>query len=90
MKNHLCDLTNHLFLQLERLNDEDLEPKKLKDEIARAGAIASVAREIIAAGQLAVNAVKASANMDDSRAPRVLGLDGRERTALPRRVNGGS
>lgn len=89
MKNHLSDLTNHLFMQLERLNDEDLAADKLKDEIARAGAIAGVAREIIAAGQLAVNAIKTSANSEHGLAPRVLGLDGKERHTLPR-LNGSS
>lgn len=47
MKNTLLDLNNHLFEQLERLNDEDLRGEDLKDEIIRAKSIADIASKII-------------------------------------------
>lgn len=47
MKNKLSDLNNHLFEQLERLNDEDLTPEDLKLEINRSKAMASVGKVIV-------------------------------------------
>lgn len=62
MKNTLSDLNNHLFVQVERLNDEDLgsQPEKLKTEIERAKALAGLAKEMVANGQLLLNAHKAA------------------------------
>ena len=59
MKTRLTDLNTHLFEQIERLNDEDLKGKKLKMEIKRAKAITGLAREVIATGQLLLDAHKA-------------------------------
>ncbi len=58
MKNTLGDLNNHLFMQLERLSDEELEGEKLQEEIMRTKAIASVASQIIANGSLVLDARK--------------------------------
>lgn len=85
MKNHLTDLTDHLFAQLERLGDETLTAEQLTTEIQRTGAMTTVAREIISAGRLAVDATKAVADNPEGRGPRILGLDGAGRPALPRR-----
>jgi hypothetical protein len=58
MQNTLGDLNNHLFAQLERLNDEELKGEALIEEINRAKTINSVAAQIIANGSLVLEAKK--------------------------------
>lgn len=58
MKNTLADLNNHLFEQLERLNDEDLTGEELEREIQRSRSITAVAKTIIDNGSLALEAKK--------------------------------
>lgn len=58
MKNTLGDLNNHLFAQLERLGDEELEGDKLQEEINRAKAISDIASRVIANGSLVLNSKK--------------------------------
>ena len=59
MQNKLIDLNNHLFAQLERLNDEDLTGEKLYEETERARAIGRVSQNIIANAHLCLQAQKA-------------------------------
>lgn len=47
MKNSLQDLNDHLFAQLERLSDEDLDGEALEKEIARSKAVGDMAGKII-------------------------------------------
>jgi hypothetical protein len=56
MKNKLIDLNNHLFAQLERLNDEDLQGEALSEEINRSKAITGISKEIVSNARLALNA----------------------------------
>ncbi|MDR7237147.1 hypothetical protein [Neobacillus drentensis] len=56
MKNTLGDLNNHLFAQLERLSDEDLNGEALAEEIDRAKAVTSIANQIISNGSLVLQA----------------------------------
>ena len=58
MKNTLGDLNNHLFAQLERLGDKDLQGEKLQEEIERAKSVTSIASQIISNGSLVLQAEK--------------------------------
>ena len=57
-RNTLNDLNNHLFEQIERLNDEELSPEELKREINRAKAMGIVASNIIDNAALGLEAEK--------------------------------
>lgn len=77
MKNTLTDLNNHLFEQLERLNDEELKDESLKEEIMRAKAVTSVASQIINNANIVLEATKFQAeNL------------GRSNTELPKMLEG--
>lgn len=58
MKNKIQDLNDHLFAQLERLNDEDLTSEQLQKEITRSKAVSSVASQIINNARLALDATR--------------------------------
>lgn len=58
MKNKLTDLNNHLFEELERLNDEDLKGEELTAEMERAKAVSDIAQAIINNGNLMLKAHK--------------------------------
>ncbi len=58
MKNKLVDLNNHLFEELERLNDEDLKDEELEKEIERSKAITDVSQKIIDNAELMLKAQK--------------------------------
>lgn len=57
-RNKLTDLNDHLFAALERLNDEELTGEALQEEIHRSRVIASVSGQIIANGNLVLDAAK--------------------------------
>lgn len=58
MKNTLSDLNNHLFEQLERLNDDELMGENLDTEIKRSEAMAAVGERIIKTGELQLKAMQ--------------------------------
>jgi hypothetical protein len=73
MKNKLTDLNDHLFAQLERLSDENLEGEKLNQEIKRSTAVANVAREIIQNGRTVLRAQELFG--DNRTKPAMLGIE---------------
>jgi len=56
MKNKLIDLNDHLFAQMERLNDEDLSDDELNKEMQRAKSMSSIAKDIVSNARLALDA----------------------------------
>jgi hypothetical protein len=62
MKNTLQDLNNHLFEQLERLNDEEMTDEQLDRELRRADGMTKIATQIIENGELAF---KTMVHMDE-------------------------
>lgn len=80
MKNTLTDLNNHLFEQLERLNDEDLDGEKLEKELRRAEGMTRIAAQIIQNGELAYRTMVHldeygyNSNKDKAAVPEMLEL----------------
>ncbi|MCD8825408.1 hypothetical protein [Staphylococcus gallinarum] len=74
MRNTLGDLNNHLFEQLERLNDESIDGETLKEEIERSKAVSNIARGIIDNGNLILQAQKFKDTKldDDIETPKLL------------------
>jgi len=75
-RNKLTDLNNHLFAQLERLNDEDVPDEKMQLEISKAKAITNVAGAIVKSSKLQFEAMKivAKGNIVMDEVPGVFAL----------------
>lgn len=69
MRNKLSDLNNHLFEQLERLNDEELKGDDLLREIDRSKAMSAIATQIVNGTKVTVEAMKLVSRGD---APKVM------------------
>lgn len=57
-RNTLGDLNNHLFAQLEKMDDDELTGEQLDNEIRRTEAIAKISEQIIKNGELQFRAMK--------------------------------
>lgn len=73
-RNTLEDLQNHLFEQLERLNENDLTGDRLVEEINRSKAVSDIAKNIIDNGRLVLEAHKFKDDRwnADANLPRML------------------
>lgn len=74
-RNKLEDLRNHLFAQLERLNDEELTPEQVQNEVKKAKAIADISDAIIDTAKLEVVFLKETGRTD-STSQFFKGIDG--------------
>lgn len=72
MKNKLIDLNNHLFAQLDRLNDEELKGDQLREEIDRSKAVTGVSKEIVSNARLALDAEQLKQEYGLKKAPAML------------------
>jgi len=75
-RNKLSDLNDHLFAELERLNNEELTPEQVEMEAKRAGAIVGVSREIINTAKISIDALKlvSAGNLTFGDLPENLGI----------------
>lgn len=80
MKNKLSDLNDHLFMQIERLANEDLTAEQIETEAKRGHAIVSVADQIIRAGSLQIQAASLVAEYGSDPAPYLPQIEGRKRS----------
>lgn len=72
MKNKLTDLNNHLFAQLERLNDEGLKGEELQEEIERSKAVTGVSKEVVSNARLVLDAEKHKREYGLTYGPKLL------------------
>ncbi|TCP18099.1 hypothetical protein EV693_10364 [Nicoletella semolina] len=57
-KNKLEDLTDHLFMAMERLNEEDLDAEQIQQEATLAKAIVDIGDKIIDVAKVSLEAMK--------------------------------
>ena len=75
-RNTLADLNNHLFEQLERLNDEELSGEDFEKEVKRSKALQNIGKTIIDNGRLVLDAEKFSDDRLDANSPKPRMLEG--------------
>lgn len=58
VRNKLIDLNNHLFEEMERLNDDEISDEKLTKEIKRTNAMVDLAEQIVNNAKVILDANK--------------------------------
>ena len=58
MQNKMSDLNNHLFAQIERLNEEKISSEEIEKEAKRTVALVAIADRIIDNAKLCLDAAK--------------------------------
>lgn len=72
-KNTLLDLNDHLFVEIEKLSDDELTGEKLEEEIKRSKAIGQIATKITDVAELVLEGAKFNENYETKgSAPRLL------------------
>lgn len=76
-RNKLTDLNDHLFAQLERLNDEELTDEQVAKEVQRAKAITQVSSQVIKNAKVTLDAMKlvSKGELTLNQFPKFLGLE---------------
>lgn len=82
MKNKLSDLNDHLFAQIERLGDEDLNDEQIEKEAKRASAIVAVADQVIKNADLQLKAATLLAGHGYHFAPHLANIAPAERKQI--------
>ena len=76
-QNTMGHLNERLFEQLDRLSGKDTPVEELQTEIKRAHAVATIAQQVIATGELALKAQRF-----------VMDTQGRSKTSIPKMLEG--
>ncbi|WP_224825620.1 hypothetical protein [Cognatishimia sp. MH4019] len=71
MKNKLSDLNDHLFAQLERLSDEDLNSDDIEREVKRADALVGISDQVLRVADTGLKAAKLFAEHGDAVLPHL-------------------
>ncbi|MBJ7541099.1 hypothetical protein JG537_05120 [Streptococcus sp. SL1232] len=75
VRNTFEDLNNHLFEQIERLNDDELSADELEREVKRAKSISAISDKIIKAAETQLKAYEMSQEYEGTpkHMPKLLG-----------------
>lgn len=73
-QNKMIDLNNHLFQQLERLNDETINPEEMELELKKAKAMSLITAQIIKSNALSLKAFELEGKQVIKEIPSEMGV----------------